>query len=333
MARARCLLAVLLLAACGRPPDLVVYCALDDVHARPLIRLFEERTGWHVEVQYDVEQTKTVGLVARIRAESARPRADVFWNNEVAHTVRLQRAGLTEPYASPAARAIPEAYRDPAGHWTGFAARARVILRRTDRPPAQVPRRVEDMKLPAFAPHGAMARPLTGTTLTHWAALATGAGLEPTIAWLREARAAGLRFGGGNADVMRRLCEGDFSWCLTDTDDAAAARRNGYPVDVIYPDQEEGGAGTLLIPNTICILRGARHPEAARRFVDFVLSEEVEARLAASDSEQIPLHPGVRVPDRVRVPGADFRPAAVDWEAVASALEPAAQAFQELFRE
>lgn len=319
---------------CARP-DLVVYCALDEEHAEPIVRLFEQRTGLRVELRKDTEQNKTVGLVQALLAERARPRADVFWNNEIANTIRLKHAGVTQSYRSPLADGIPAAFKDAEDHWTGFAARARVILFRPDllADGGGPPQRVVDLIRPEFAAHGGMAAPLTGTTLSHFSVLSLARGREPILDWLRQARASGLHIGVGNAHVMKQVRDGSYGWCLTDTDDAAKARRGGYPVQILFPDQEEGGVGTLLIPNTICLVAGARHPDAGRRFIDFVLSPEIEEMLAASDSEQIPLRPGVPAPAPVRLPGRDFRAMEVDWEAAAAELERCLPAFQEIFTE
>ncbi|KAA3613508.1 MAG: extracellular solute-binding protein [Planctomycetota bacterium] len=329
--RLACLaLLALLGASCGQSADLVVYSSLDQVHSEKIIHLFEQRTGLKVDAQYDVERNKTVGLVNRLLAERSRPRCDVYWNNEIANTLRLKAQGVTQAYASPEAEGLPASFRDPESHWTGFAARARVIMYREDMEgQPQPPRQVEAMADPQYAVHGAMARPLTGTTLSHFTVLSQQQGAEAVDAWFTRAEQAGLAFGSGNADVMRRVCEKDFAWCLTDTDDAAAARRNGFPVKILYPDQ--GGVGTMLIPNTVCMIAGARNPEAAKRFIDFVLSAEVEAMLAASDSEQIPLRPGVEVPDHVGRPGEDFQVMEVDWPAAAKQLEARIQDFEEMF--
>ena len=97
----------LLLGACGAEPDLVVYVAHDQVHSEPLIRRFERETGLSVRAEYDVEANKTIGLVNRIREERNRPRCDVFWNNEIAHTVSLAEDGLLAAYDSPSAAGIP----------------------------------------------------------------------------------------------------------------------------------------------------------------------------------------------------------------------------------
>ncbi len=332
------LLAALLPLSCtaSDDPDLVVYCSLDQVHSERILELFEQRTGLVVQPQFDVERNKTVGMVNKIILEKDRPRADVYWNNEIAHTIRLKNAGLTQPYASPEAAGIPANFKDAEGHWTGFAARARVIMylpELTDGAGGP-PTRIEDLLLPELAANGGMAAPLTGTTLTHFSVLSQQQGSEAVLDWLARAKESGLHVGKGNADVMRRVSQDrDFGWCMTDTDDAAAARRNGHPVEVLYPDQEEGGKGTLLIPNTVCMIQGARHPDAAKRFIDFVLSAEVEELLANADSEQIPLRPGVPAPDHVKMPGRDFRAMEVDWEAAAIELQARQTDFQELFTE
>ncbi|MBL7007977.1 MAG: ABC transporter substrate-binding protein, partial [Planctomycetes bacterium] len=75
------LLGVLAGAACGRSDDfdLVVYCALDEEHSEPIVRLFEARSGLKVDLRQDSEQNKTIGHVQKLFQERDRPRADVFW--------------------------------------------------------------------------------------------------------------------------------------------------------------------------------------------------------------------------------------------------------------
>ncbi|MFK5955438.1 MAG: extracellular solute-binding protein [Planctomycetota bacterium] len=326
------LLLPLFFAACsGETPDLVVYCALDQDLSEPLIQDFEQRTGLHVQTQFDVERNKTVGLVSRILHEAeGNPHADVFWNNEIAHTLRLQQAGLTLPYRSPSAEGIPDQFRDADGHWTGFAARARVILYRTDAD-LPVPSKLDDFLDPKYAMHGAMAVPLTGTTLTNATVMAELRGRQAMLDWFTAVEAAGLHFGSGNADVMRRTQSGDFHWCFTDTDDAAKAIDSGYPVAVRYLEQGDGDTGVLLIPNTLCILDSGKNLDAAKKFADFILSFETEARLAHSISRQIPLHEGALIPDGVGHPGKDFKTMQVDWEKVAAAIGDLAKDLQEAF--
>ena len=102
-------------------------------------------------------------------------------------------------------------------------------------------------------------------------------------------------------------------------------------VAMVYPDQEPGGMGTLLIPNSLCILEDAPHPDAARRFVDWVLQREVERRLAFSRSAQIPVREGVEHPEHVRLPGADFRVMDVDYGAIGRGIEERGEELRQLF--
>lgn len=321
--------------ACSRPADLVLYCSLDQDLSEPLLKRFEEQSGYSVDMQFDVERNKTVGLVNRILQEASNPRADVYWNNELAQTIRLVQAGVTEPFTAASAEGIPASYHDPAGHWVGFAARARVILYRTDRPDDMglVPTHLQDFLRPEVAAVGAMAAPLTGTTLTNYSILSDFHGDAETLAWLEQAQAAGLSFGSGNADVMRRTRNGDFLWCFTDTDDAAKAMDAGYPVAQRYLEQGTDTAplGTLLIPNSVCRLASGKNQEAAQAFLEFVLSAETEQYLARSVSRQIPLHASITAPPGVGKPGTDFEPMVVDWTSAAEGIQARAAAFQELF--
>lgn len=321
------------LAGCGGgEPDLVVYCALDQEFAEPLIRRFQDETGLEVKAEFDVEASKTVGLVRRIQEERARTRCDVFWNNEVAHTVRLAGEGLLAPYRSPSAATIPALFRDPEDRWTGFAARARVLIVNTDLvDPASV-RSMWDLFEPRFAGKACMARPLTGTTLTHLTALYAVLGdaeADRYVARAKELGASGaLSLTNGNATNARLVRDGQMAIGWTDTDDYQVALDAGKPVAAVYPDQD--GAGTLLIPNSIAVLAGAPHPEAARRFVDWVLRPEVEAELARSRSAQIPVRPEVSRPAHVKAPP-DFEPMQVDYRAIGERIGERADRFREIF--
>jgi iron(III) transport system substrate-binding protein len=308
LARLCALAGLVILAGCAPQPDLVVYCALDQVYAEPLIERFERETGLDVEARFDIEATKTVGLVNAIRSEHNRVRCDVFWNNEVAHSVALAAEGRLAAYDSPSAAEIPETFRDPERRWTGFAARARVLIVNTDLLDPQLVTSMYDLLDPRWAGQVGMARPLTGTTLTHMAALFHALGEPAAEAYLQGLKAANaadeLDFTSGNATLMRQVREGNLAFGWTDTDDFNVALEEGAPVAAVYPDQigRDGkpALGTLLIPNTIALIDGAPHPDAARRFIDWALRPEIEAELAQGRSAQIPVRSSVERPAHVR---------------------------------
>src|SRR3982750_3589235 len=81
--------------------------------AEPIVREFEKRTGIKVDLQTDTEATKSSGLAARLQAERSNPQADVWWGNEVFHTINLAENGVLGAYESPSAADIPDKFKDP----------------------------------------------------------------------------------------------------------------------------------------------------------------------------------------------------------------------------
>lgn len=306
--------------------EVVVYAALDREFSGPLLARFETETGASVAAKYDVESTKTVGLANAILAEKKRPLCDVFWNNEILHTLRLEKAGLLEPYAPAAAADYPASFRSPEGLWHGFAARARVLLVNKERlPKLEWPRSVDELAEPRWKGRAGLAKPLFGTTASHAAVLFARWGRERAEAFFRATHENSLTLS-GNKQVATAVGRGQIVWGLTDTDDAVVEIENGSPVEIVYPDQESDQAGSLLIPNSLGIIRGCRHGALARKLVDFLLRGEVERELARGASAQFPLHRAVKERPRVepqpppRWMDADFPAAAQAWDEAARFL-------------
>ncbi len=291
---------VFVVIGCAREggPEVVVYVSLDELYSGPILDEFEVHTGIRVRAQYDTEAAKTTGLVNRILAERGRPRADVFWNNEVAQTIALKNAGVLEAYDSASRGAIPDAFKDPDAYWTGIAARARVIIYNTELV-SEPPGSIRDLLKPEWEERAAIANPLFGTTATHAAALFAVWGDEDAATFFAGLRANGVAVLPGNATVRDLVARGEYALGLTDTDDANGGVVDGFPVGWVLPDQEPGGLGTLVLPNTVALVRGGPNPDAGRRLIDYLLGPEVELALASSRSIQIPLNPAVEVPENV----------------------------------
>lgn len=328
------LLGLSCLCSCGKAPDVSLYVALDQEHSSRLVARFEASSGLTVRARYDTEASKTVGLVSAIIEESQRPRCDVFWNNELAHTVRLAQKGHLAKYLSPSAVDIPSRFKDPDGYWTGFAARARILIVNKELipDPKDYPSSMWDLLDPKWKGRCGVALPLTGTTLTHFAALQHVLGedeFERFIVGLFENDVALLQ---SNGATMRQTATGKLAWAFTDTDDFHVALTKGHAVAAVFPDQGDGEIGTMLIPNSVSMIAGAPHPENARKLIDWILSEETEAMLAAAKSAQIPLRASVAGPscEAILTIG-QFRTMQWDPEAVAQNLQPMATLFARRF--
>jgi iron(III) transport system substrate-binding protein len=273
--------------------------------------------------KFDTESTKTVGLAEQILRERARPRCDVFWNNEVLHTVRLAQAGVLQAYASPEAAQYPASARAADNRWFGFAARVRVLLVNSQRvAPSDEPKRIEELTLPRWRGQVGIAKPLFGTTATHVACLFVALGPEKAKALLRNLKANDIRVLPGNKHVAVQVGSGELAMGLTDTDDALAEVRAKRPVRLVYLDHGPDELGLLLLPNTVSVIQGAPQEANARRLVDFLLSRQVEKELARGESGQVPLHAGSQAPAELGIP-VDARYLAVDYSRVAAIWDEA----------
>jgi iron(III) transport system substrate-binding protein len=319
-------------AGCWKSEEgVVAYTALDREFSEPIYEAYAAQSGTPVAAKYDAESTKTVGLVEMILAERERPRCDLFWNNEILHTLRLEKLGLLEPFKPAAAEAFPAQWRSPDGNWHGLAARARVLIVNTQLvPDGERPTSIHALTDAKWRGRCGLAKPLFGTTATHAACLFAAWGDEKAQEFFRDVKANDVQILSGNKQVALGVGAGQLAFGLTDTDDAIIEVEKGLPVAIVYPDIEEGGLGTLYIPNTLAIIRGGPNTEQAKRLVEYLLSPEVEARLAEGPSAQIPLNPSVEAKLRIPTPQT-ARPMTVDWPAAAEHWDGAAAFLREQF--
>jgi iron(III) transport system substrate-binding protein len=318
-------LVLVLVLGCPSPPagkTVTVYCAADRECAEGIFQDFEKETGIHVDAKWDTEAAKTTGLGQAIAAEQARPRCDVFWDNELLQTLLLAKQGDLAPLPAEVAGRGPV----HGECWIGFAARARVLLVNTavvatgDRP-----RSVRDLADARWKGRAGMANPLFGTTQDHVAALVANLGEDAGKKLLAAFRENEVAVCAGNADVKNRVSSGELAFGLTDTDDASEAVVAGKPVAIVFPDQD--GLGTLLLPNALSVVTGAPHPAEAAALVNWLASAKGEEPLARGPGVHLPL---LGAGPRPTIFPADLKSMTVSWEDVARAAPAAREAVQKI---
>jgi iron(III) transport system substrate-binding protein len=285
------------------------------------------KEGIQVSPKYDTEADKSVSLYVELVQDAKRPRCDVFWNNEILSSIRLQQQGLLEPYECRAEGAFPEDCRARDHTWHAFAARARVLLVNRDLvKDVDRIKSIFDLTDSQWKGKVGMARPMHGTSATQAACLFEVLGEERARQFYLDLKNNNVQIAPGNKDVAEWVSQGKLAIGITDTDDALGEIEQGKNVVMVFPDREGSKEfprlGTLIIPNTVCIMRGAPNLEGARKLVDYLLSPEVEGSLAESESHQIPLNPGVKVklpkgmetPSSVKQMKVDFEKAADLWD-------------------
>jgi iron(III) transport system substrate-binding protein len=304
-----------------RKKTVVVYTSVDQVYSEPVFRDFENQTGIKVLPVYDVEATKTTGLVNRLIAEKSRPQADVFWCAEFSQMILLKNQSILAPYQSPSGADIPAQYHDLDGYWTGLGGRARVFIVNTDLlTPARYPLTLTDMLSSRYPGSSiGMAYPMFGTTATQAAALYSTRGYAGAHGFYQNLSEKGIRVVDGNSVVRDLVSSGQLAFGLTDSDDACTAMAEGRHVALVVPDQEEGGMGTLVIPDTVALIRGGPHPEDGKIFIDYLLSRGTEGSLVRSGWIQVPSRD---LPETAPcLNGTVIRPMAVNYQDVYEGIQ------------
>ena len=326
----------LLLGSIGCVPKpenaIVVYSAADREFAEPILAAFQRRhAGTEVVSQFDIESTKTVGLVTRIESEKARPRCDVFWNNEIMHILRLESAGLLAPVRWDIPSDWPASMRSKQGNWVGFGARARVLLVNRELLPAsgERPTSVLDLADGRWKNKCGVASPLFGTTATHFTVLVDKLGPEKATEFFNRVKQNAVVLS-GNKQVALAVSSGQLAFGLTDTDDALIEIDSGLPVEIVFPDQGADQLGTLMIPNTVAVMKNAPHPVAAQSLANFLLSEDTEGRLAMGSSGQFPIRPNHPQKSRAN-PSKPVRPMEVDFGKAAQLWTDVSKQLSEIF--
>ena len=232
-------------------------------------------------------------LLERLKSEAAMSPADVLLIVDAARLWTAQQQGLFAPTKSPALEArIPASLRDPGGHWYGFSSRARVIVyNKATVNPADVPT-YESLADPKNRGRVCTRSGGHPYNLSLVAAQIEHGGEAKTEAWARGVVANMARSPrGGDTDQIKAVAAGECGVALTNTyyyvrlmRSAKADEREWVSkVGLVWPDQ--GAFGTHLNIAGAGVLKHAPHPENARRFLEYLASDEAQSYFANGNNE------------------------------------------------
>lgn len=274
------LLAFLLLTACSAAPSedgadfapdeddrLVIYTSHKQELWWPIVQEFEERTGIWVEVI----SGGTNELLERIAEGSEAPAADVMFGGGV-DSIEVYRDYL-EPYKPSGLSLVPEEYRSEGGVWTPFSVLPVVLIYNTKLIDDGAIKSWRDIMDDAYRGRIAFADPaVSGSSFTALVTLLQAYGGDMDQG-LRKFAASldGLELE-SSGDVLTAVANGS-SWVGITLEETALKRvEAGDSIALVYPSD-----GTSLVPDGTAIVKGAKHLENAKLFLDFTLSRDVQS--------------------------------------------------------
>ena len=271
VARTCALVALTWCAAQTAAHALTVYTAGPAGLIQELAQGFEKQGGEKV----DVFQADSGKVMARVESEAGNPRVDVLISASWDSALDLHQRGWLLNYQSANAQYVPAAYKGPA-----YVAQGMSALAIAWNPGSGTPRPADwgDLTAPAFQNKVNMPDPSkSGTALELLSGLQSQYGAQ---AWklFAELRANGMNIAGANAQALNPVLQGAKAAVFGAVDYVTyAAQAKGEKIEIIFPS-----SGTVVAARPMMIFKNSKKAEQAKRFVDYVLSEEGQKIVAKS---------------------------------------------------
>jgi iron(III) transport system substrate-binding protein len=276
-----------LLAACGdgRTP-LVLYSP----HGPDLLRLFEKTyEAAHPDVDVRWLDMGSQDVYDRVRSEAANPQADVWFGGPSTIFARGAQEGLLAPYRPEWASALPAGYADPQNRYFATYRTAPVILYNSAAvPAAEAPRDWDDLLDSRWRGKVLIRDPVASGTMRTFFGLILARSLQRTgdtqegFEWLRRLDGQTKEYVLNPVLMVQKLVRQEGLVTVWELTDALWQRERKAPLAYVFPS-----SGTPIIVDSIGLVAGAPHAEAAKRFIDWVGSAEAE-ELAAEKAFRLP---------------------------------------------
>lgn len=279
-----------------------VYSARKEALIRPLLDRFTDETG----IEVKLVTGKADALLQRLKSEGINSPADLLITVDAGNLHRAKAAGLTQAVDTESlTAAVPDTYRDPAGHWIGLSLRARPILYAKDRVDPQSLSTYEALADQTFKGRICIRSSSNVYNQSLVASLIEANGADTTQAWA-EALVANMARPprGGDRDQIKAAAAGECDIAVAntyylagmlksnETDQVAAAEAMG----VFWPNQpgQGDGRGTHVNVSGAALTQSAKHKEAAIQLMEYLVRPESQAWYAEVNGEY-PVRDGVAV--------------------------------------
>ncbi|HLF44467.1 MAG TPA: extracellular solute-binding protein [Acidimicrobiia bacterium] len=279
------LITLFVLTACGSGSaeanePLVVYSGRGEELVAPLLESFTEETGIELEVRYGGSSE----LAATLIAEGDETEADVFFAQDPASLGAV--APMMTVLSDDTLNRVPPQFRDRDDHWIGTSGRARVVIYNTDADIA-LPQDIDDLTDPAWADHLGIA-PTNASFLAFVAAMILERGEGGTRQWLEALAANNPIDFESNAPIVEATDNGELDGGLVNHYYLLRLRAEGLGEHAENYFIPAGDVGSLIMPAGVGIMSETARPEAAQRFVDYLLSGGAQS-FFATDTLEYPL--------------------------------------------
>ncbi|MBD9623553.1 MULTISPECIES: ABC transporter substrate-binding protein [Ensifer] len=274
-----------LLSTAANAESLVLYTSQPNEDAQATVDAFQAANPG-IEVEWVREGTTKIMAKLMAEIEAGNPVADVLLIADTVTMQRLKEAGHLADYKSPEAASYDAALYDADGAYYSTKMITTGIVYNTSA--AMKPEGWQDLSKPEAKGLVTMPSPLTsGAALIHAQTLTGIDGLGWD--YYKALAENGATAAGGNGGVLKAVATGEKAYGMLVDFMAIREKAKGAPVEFVFPAE-----GVSAVTEPVGILKTAKNVEAAKKFVDFLLSEE--GQKAAVKMGYIPARNGVALP-------------------------------------
>ncbi|MBN9671772.1 ABC transporter substrate-binding protein [Roseibium aggregatum] len=265
---------------------LVLYTSQPNADAQATVDAF---TAKHPGVEVEWVRDGTTKMMAKLRAEfeAGAPKPDVLLIADMVTMEGLKKEGRLMAHEGADVSAYDPAIMDDDKTYFSTKLITTGIVYNTSAP--MKPASYKDLLKAEAKDKIAMPSPLTsGAATIHMAALTSNPGLG--WAFYEGLAEQGANPQGGNGGTYKAVAGGEKLYGFVVDFLPIRNKLEGAPVEFVFPEE-----GVSAVTEPVAILSTAQNPDAAKAFVDFLISEEGQ-KLAASQG-YLPAHPAVEAPE------------------------------------
>lgn len=252
---------------------------------------FTEETG--IKIEY--VEISTGKALAKLQAEEGNTASDVWFGGGVDSYMSAKELGYLEQYTSPEADKINPAYKDKEGFWTGLALVPAGFVVNNDvltEKGLEAPKTWEDLADPKYKNEIIMASPaISGTQYAIVNGLLQAYGEEKGWELFGKINENVDVYAKGGGEPGPKVCAGEYGIAILALTGSTYEMEAEYPVSVVAPTDY-----VPWTPAPIAIFSNSQNKDAAKVFVDYMLSEKGQTALSEADA-RIMAREGIAVPE------------------------------------
>lgn len=291
----------------------VVYSTHNESMLELVADVYQKETG----IKVDFINLKGA-LADRIRAEKVNPQSDVMYGSPSSVFLEMKAEGLFDAFTPSWADKISPLFKDNESYWYGTIQTPVMMFYNTEMlSEADAPEDWYDLTNPKFKNNLVFRNGLSSSARATYSSLLqqfeNKDKLEDGWAFMKELDANTKNYYGSGSMLFQAVGRKEAAVSFMVLNSIIDNKiKNKMPLAVI-----DAKSGSPVITDGIALIHGAKHPNAAKSFIEFAGSAKVQAMLAQKFN-RLPTHPDALVDSPKWMASTSFKVMDVDWQALSA---------------